>query len=97
MTIRKECWKGCSNNLVESKGEEMLNGSQVKADLKEIRYYYQMKQVFDSAKEIIQPKVLLSKVDRYNSVIKNAPAKLFIIYYSLYINFIIPWIHDNKN
>ena len=63
----------------------MLNGSQVKADLKEIRYYYQMKQVFDSAKEIIQPKVLLSKVDRYNSVIKNAPAKLFIIYYSLYV------------
>lgn len=63
----------------------MLNGSQVKADLKEIRYYYQMKQVFDSAKEIIQPKVLLCKVDRYNSVIKNAPAKLFIIYYSLYV------------
>lgn len=64
----------------------MLNGSQIKADLKEIRYYYQMKSVFDSAKEVIQPKILLCKIERYNSAIKNAPAKLFLIYYSLYVD-----------
>lgn len=63
----------------------MLSGSQIKADLKEIRYYYQMKSIFDSAKEIVQPKILLCKVNRYNAAIKNAPAKLFIIYYSLYV------------
>lgn len=63
----------------------MIETSQIKEDLKEIRYYYEMKKTFDSASAFLQPKILLCKVDRYNAAVKNAPAKLFIIYYSLYV------------
>ena len=63
----------------------MIDTYQIKSDLKEIRYYYQMKKVFDSAVKIIKPQILLRKVERYNSIVKTAPAKLFITYYSLYI------------
>jgi hypothetical protein len=57
----------------------MLSCSEIKADLREIRNYYEMKKAFDKA--VVVPKNLT----RYSSVITNAPAKLFIVYYSLYV------------
>lgn len=64
----------------------MLKTSQIKQDLKEIKYYYTMKKTFDMAEEEIKPEIILNRVHRYNAVMKNAPAKLYIMYYSLYIN-----------
>ena len=64
----------------------MLNTNQIREDLKEIRYYYSMRELFDSAAITVKPLAILNKVDRYNTAIKAAPAKLFILYVALYIN-----------
>ena len=64
----------------------MQTMNQVREDLREIRYYYSMKQMFDSAANTIKPIAILNKVERYNAAIKTAPAKLYILYVSLYVN-----------
>lgn len=58
----------------------MLSCSEIKTNLKEIRSYYEMKKATASEK-LAAPKNLT----RYSSAITNAPAKLFIVYYSLYV------------
>jgi hypothetical protein len=63
----------------------MITINQVREDLKEIRYYYSMQKLFDSAANTVKPVAILNKVDRYNAVMKLAPAKLYIIYMSLYV------------
>lgn len=63
----------------------MLTINQVREDLKEIRYYYSMQDLFDSAANTIKPLALLNKVERYNAVIKTAPARLYILYIELYV------------
>ena len=60
--------------------------SQVREDLKEIRYYYSMKELFDSAANTVKPVVLLNKVAMYNEAMKSAPGRLFVIYVSLYVH-----------
>ena len=59
--------------------------NQVRDDLKEIRYYYSMKELFDSAANTVKPVALLNKVARYNEAMKTAPGRLFVIYVSLYV------------
>ena len=63
----------------------MLTINQVREDLKEIRYYYSMQELFDSAANTVKPIALLDKVERYNAVIKTAPARLYILYIELYV------------
>jgi hypothetical protein len=63
----------------------MLTINQVREDLKEIRYYYSMQDLFDSAANTVKPIALLNKVERYNAVIKTAPARLYILYIELYV------------
>ena len=64
----------------------MLTINQVREDLREIRYYYSMQKLFDSAANTVKPVAILNKVERYNSAIKTAPARLYILYVSLYVN-----------
>lgn len=59
--------------------------NQIRDDLKEIRYYYSMKELFDSAANTVKPIALLDKVGRYNEAMKTAPGRLFIVYVSLYV------------
>ena len=63
----------------------MLTINQVREDLKEIRYYYSMQELFDSAANTVKPIAILNKVERYNAAIKAAPARLYILYISLYV------------
>ncbi len=58
----------------------MLSCSEIKANLKEIRKYYEMKKAYDTG-SVVVPKNLT----KFSSVITNAPARLFIVYYSLYV------------
>ena len=58
----------------------MLTINQVREDLKEIRYYYSMQDLFDSAANTVKPIALLNKVERYNAVIKTAPASFTVKY-----------------
>ena len=59
--------------------------NQVREDLKEIRYYYSMKELFDSAANTVKPVALLNKVARYNEAMKSAPGRLFVVYVALYV------------
>lgn len=64
----------------------MLKTSQIRADLKEIRYYYKMKKLFDVAEKHVKPEIVINKVERYGTIMKTAPAKLFVIFYALYVD-----------
>ena len=64
----------------------MLTTVQVRNDLKEIRYYYSMKELFDRSSKTVKPLAIVHKVERYNTAMQNAPARLYILYVSLYID-----------
>ena len=63
----------------------MLTAVQVRNDLREIRYYYAMKELFDRSSKTVKPLAVIQKVERYNTAMQNAPARLFILYVSLYV------------
>ena len=63
-----------------------MNGlTAIREDLKDIRYYYAHKQVFEraSAEQIVNN--VIRKAERYNRVMEQAPPILFDLYISLYI------------
>ena len=57
----------------------------IREELKEIRYYYSRKEVFDKAKTNAKSAVV-ELAEKYNQVIQGAPAKLYDLYISLYTN-----------
>ncbi|MEG9430570.1 MAG: hypothetical protein VZQ61_06600 [Christensenellaceae bacterium] len=64
----------------------MLTPDQIRTDLREIRYYYSMQELFDRSAKTVKPLAILQKVERYNKAMENAPARLYVIYVSLYVN-----------
>ena len=58
----------------------MVSLDNIREDLKEIRYYYTRKEVFDEAFKSIGVNVSLEKVYRYNDAIKTAPLRLYDVY-----------------
>lgn len=63
----------------------MLSFEKIRADLKEVRYYYERKEIFDSAIGGIGLNAVLEKVKRYNQAVQSAPPRLYDLYISLYI------------
>ncbi len=64
----------------------MIELSTIRKDLKEIRYYYVRKSLFDDAvKRTGFVNDIKDKVYRYNEVMRKASPRLYDIYYSLYI------------
>ena len=59
---------------------------EIKADLKEIQYYYAHEKEFVGASTLIGTSGVLEKVERYNSLICKASSQLYYLYLSLYIN-----------
>ncbi len=59
---------------------------EIREDLKEIRYYYGMQDLFKSGSKLIPPQYILDKVEKYNKAISVAPAKLYAVYVGLYVN-----------
>ena len=64
----------------------MLPLKMIREDLREIRYYYSRKKVFDTAVQGIAVNAVYQKVNKYNEIMKTAPPKLFDLYVSLYVN-----------
>jgi len=64
----------------------MKTMKQIREDLREIRYYYSKQDAFDKAAKLIPESRVLEKATMYNHAIKNAPARLYDLYVSLYIN-----------
>lgn len=63
----------------------MLPLKKVREDLKEIRYYYEHKEIFDSAIGGEGLHDVLKKVKRYNLAVQSAPPQLYCLYIYLYI------------
>ena len=62
----------------------MLPLEQLREDLKEIRYYYARKDVFDSAVKTLGINEMLAKADKYNQAARTAPPTLLDL---LFLNF----------
>ncbi len=63
----------------------MIPLNKIREDLKEIRYYYARKEIFDSAIGGIGLNAVLDKVKKYNAAVQNAPPRLYDLYICLYI------------
>lgn len=64
----------------------MATIKEIRADLREIRYYYSKKKEFEDAAKYVIPSSILNKVDRYNQAVKDAPPQLYDLYISLYVH-----------
>ncbi len=58
---------------------------QLKYDLRQIRFYYQRKKVFDEANPIIGENGTVGLAKKYNQAICNAMPQLYELYYKLYV------------
>lgn len=63
----------------------MLTLQEIRNDLKDIRYYYGMKEMFDKSAYTIKPLAIIEKVNRYNRAMENAPARMLALYLALYV------------
>lgn len=64
----------------------MITLTVIREDLKDIRYYYVRKEMFDEAYRCTGKKnAIIAKVDMYNDAMSKASPKLFDLYYSLYV------------
>lgn len=60
--------------------------SVIKEDLKDIRYYYSRKELFEKAATYsVGKNTILEKIDKYNNAICFAPPRLYDLYISLYL------------
>ena len=62
----------------------MLELSVIRDDLKEIKYYYAHKEIFEKASKHIGEHACIEKINKYNDAIRFAPARLYELYVSLY-------------
>lgn len=63
----------------------MLTRDQIRDDLTEIQVYYRKKEEFDSAPREIRAEKLYETLERYHSVMRRAPAKMYLLYLGLYV------------
>lgn len=63
----------------------MITLTTIRNDLKDIRYYYARKQMFDEAMECTGKTEIVEKAQKYNDLIKKAPPRLYDLYVSLYL------------
>lgn len=59
--------------------------SKIREDLKNIRYYYARKKLFDEAFQSTGMNEIVETVNKYNEYVKTAPPKLYDLYVSLYL------------
>ena len=63
----------------------MASIEQVKADLREIRYYYSRKEQLDDASHSIGPLPIKRILENYNCAIRKAPLRLYDLYAKQFI------------
>ena len=63
----------------------MITLQQIRADLREIRYYYLNKARMDEAFQTTGRNEIMDLVEKYHKAIKMAPIKLYDLYAGLYI------------
>ncbi len=76
-----------NENFEKAQGKTKMTIEQVKADLKEIQYYYAHEKEFEKANKIVGQNRVAEKVWRYNAAVRNASPRLYDAYLSLYVRF----------
>ena len=59
--------------------------NQIREDLKDIKYYYSRRKVFEEGFQSTGRSEVIDKVQDYNEVIRSAPARMYDLYVSLYV------------
>ena len=65
--------------------EQKVSSEQVRADLREIRYYYSRKDQLEDASHSIGSLPIKRLLEKYNCVIREAPLRLYDLYACLYL------------
>ena len=74
-----------------------MTANEIRDDLKEIKYYYSHKDIFEKASKYIGAHSCIEKIHKYNDIIRNAPVRLYEIYVSLYLeNFTLESLADKE-
>lgn len=63
----------------------MVTMQTIREDLREIRYYYSKRELFDNVSKVVLPNSVLDKAERYNRAVAGAPVRLYDLYVSLYV------------
>lgn len=58
---------------------------EIRKDLKEIRYYYTRKNLFDEGCKIVGSSYVTEKAKQYAEAVKEVPPKLYDLYINLYV------------
>lgn len=61
--------------------------TEIREDLKEIRYYYSRKKMFDEASRVVGKSNVMAKVERYSEAIRDAEPRYYDLYINLYEGF----------
>ena len=59
--------------------------AEVREDLRDIRYYYAHKEMFDKTVKVTGEHELIRKTERYNAAMCTAPPRLYEVYVGLYV------------
>ena len=57
----------------------------IRKELKEVRYYYANRKMFDQAAKDVGENEIIKTVNRYNAAVQKAPVKLYALYIGLYV------------
>ena len=63
----------------------MVSLEQIREELKDVRYYYQRKEIFEQNAKTVGMSSIKSKADKYNALVVEAPPKLYDVYIGLYV------------
>ena len=63
----------------------MLSLAEIREDLKDIKYYYSRKEVFEKVSDKVGKNSIIEKITKYNNVVCKASPRLYDIYVSLYL------------
>lgn len=63
----------------------MMTLAQIREDLKDVRYYYSRKSMFEEAVKTVGGNNVTEKVLKYNDAVRTAPPRLYDLYVSLYV------------
>lgn len=63
-----------------------METAKIREDLKDIRYYYSRKAMFEKASASVGENNIATKLEKYNEVVRSAPPRLYDLYISLYLD-----------
>ena len=62
-----------------------MKPEKIREDLKNIRYYFARKSIFENSVNSVGQNQILEKVELYNRLVCSAPPRLYDLYVSLYL------------